>query len=430
MADDSGIRHLGGNRYAVRVVRVERRTHRRRNLKRLVTGTKAQAREVRDALRAELKSSVQERPRASLRDYAEHWLARRVTNGLAATSAERYRYALAHILPVLGELLLDVITRVDVEGYLARRVDEVGEEGGASVYAELRLLRTIARDAVAEGFCDRLWTDRVRPPRCRMYSHDRPNRFTAAQMRYVLSRLPRRWVPLTLLLITTGIRWGEATALHWEDLDLDRGVAKIRRNNRRGVIATTTKTDTSRRDVPILPSVLRSFGLQRSAGLIFGTTGTSGEPRPFRGNPLLRVLTRVCLLAGIPRVTVHGLRRTWINLGRGEAELVVVKAISGQATDSMVEHYSHVDDHEKRCLVGTVASKLGIDPELGAAGPVPEFTAGGTLQPPLRRARRAPRPAAPRPAAPAAPAAPESGLEAPKHRVPDVSPPSPEEEPK
>jgi integrase len=52
-------------------------------------------------------------------------------------------------------------------------------------------------------------------------------------------------------LVLTGLRWGEATALTWADIEAaeQRGVLRVRRSHVRGAIRNTTKTG-KRRMVP------------------------------------------------------------------------------------------------------------------------------------------------------------------------------------
>ncbi|MGN6109365.1 MAG: tyrosine-type recombinase/integrase [Kofleriaceae bacterium] len=361
-ADDTGIKDLGGGRFQVRVKRLEARTGLVTNRKEIVSGSRADARRVRDRLREELASTVLRRPRTRLGEYAASWLERRVADGeIADTTARKYGYGLSHIIPAIGDLYLDAITRVDVKSYVADRVAKVGLKGGNTVRAELRLLRTIARDSVAEGYAEADWADRVKPPKVRRYSKDRPNRFTAEQGRRVLAAVPSRWKGIVMLMFTTGLRWGEASALHWEDIDPRTREATIKYGNRRGVLARV-KTDSSYRTVPILPEVLELFGLRRPSGLVFTSRSRKqpGRLTAFVGNPLVKVFRLLCTKLGVPYTTPHGLRRTFTNLGRGEAAQEVRKAISGQSTDEMVEHYSHIELDEKEQLARAVASKLGI----------------------------------------------------------------------
>lgn len=356
MVDDSGIKSLGKNKHQVRVKRIDKRTGNQVNRKATVIGSKADARRVRDELRVELASTKLRRPRTRLREFAVSWLESRAANPETKPSVIRkYGYDLGRILPVLGDLYLDSITPADVSGYVAGRVADAGIKGGNTVLNELRLLRTIARDTVGEGYAESYWCDRVKPPKVQGYTREKPNLLTAAQFQAIIDHIPKQWRGIVLFIATTGLRWGEASALHWEDVSLDAGEATIKWGNDRGKLVTV-KTKSSNRVVPVLPEVAALWGLRRARGLVFPTRrGTL-----HRGTPLRKVLTQACTKAGVPRITAHGLRRTFNNLARRSTSREVLKSITGHSTDAMVEHYSHVETDEKTVVARSVAESIGV----------------------------------------------------------------------
>jgi integrase len=354
MASDTGIKQLGKNRWLVRVKQVEKRTGRMVNRKQTVTGSKADAVRVRAEICAELKSTALARPRIRLREFAASWLEQREPT-LKPSVSRKYGYGLLHIDPVLGDLFVDSITPADVSAYVAHRIANVGVKGGNTVLNELRLLRTIAKDSVAEGYAHRYWCDRVKPPKVRRYSKERPNLLTAPQFKQLIEHIPTQWRGLVLFMATTGLRWGEASALHWQDVDLETGEASIRHGNYRGELVAV-KTEGSNRVVPVLADVAKLWGLPRARGPVFVTR----HGRLHKGTPLIKVLTKACAKAGVPRITPHGLRRTFNNLARQKASREVLKSITGHSTDAMVEHYSLVGHDEKTVVSRSVATSIGV----------------------------------------------------------------------
>lgn len=355
MADDEGIKRVGPTTWKVRVKRIAKATGRTENRKATVEGTKTDARRRRDELRAELESTVVTRPRTRLSDYAVSWLERRAANPDVKRSVIRkYGYGIGHVMPVLGDIYLDSLSPSDVAAYIAGRVAEAGPKGGNTVLNELRMLRTMARDSMAEGYAARYWCDRVKPPRVIGYTRDWPNLLTGPQFTALVDHVPRQWRGLVLFMATTGLRWGEASALHWEDVDLRAGEAVIRWGNDRGT-RITVKTKGSNRIVPVLPEVAALWGAPRASGLVF----PSRRGTLHKGTPLKKVLDKACPAAGVPRVTAHGLRRTFNNLARQETSREVLKSITGHTTDAMVEHYSMVGTDEKTAVSRTVAANIG-----------------------------------------------------------------------
>jgi len=62
----------------------------------------------------------------------------------------------------------------------------------------------------------------------------------------------------------------------------------------------------------------------------------------------------------LPRVTTHGLRRTFNNLARQTTSRDVLKATTGRSTDAMVEHYSLVSTDETTLVSRALATRIGV----------------------------------------------------------------------
>lgn len=352
MDNDWGITQIDKGRYQVRVMRLERRTGRMVNRKLTVIGSKQAARDARDRLCVELASTVAARPRTRLHEFAGSWLALRIGR-LKATTARRYGFSLAHILPALGDVYLDALTPADVTAYVTARVKDVGVKGGHSILNELRCLRTIAKDALADGYCERDWCARVTAPRVARYTAAKPNLLTETQFMAVIAKVPEKWRGFVMLLVTTGLRWGEASALRGRDVA--DGVITVMRHNDRGR-ETTPKTDGSYRTVPMLAEVAVLIGKHGAASLLC----PNRMGRLHTGYPLVRIMEAACKAAGVPKVTVHGLRRTFNNMARQHTSRDVLKSITGHTTDRMVEHYSMIGAGEKLAASRAVAGSIGL----------------------------------------------------------------------
>jgi integrase len=163
-----------------------------------------------------------------------------------------------------------------------------------------------------------------------------------------------------VLCLTTGMRRGEALALHWQDVDMERGTASIRytlQDLKRGkFVFALPKTDKSRRVVRLTQLAVAALKRQRErqekakclAGdvwqeqdLVF-TTALGG---PLRGNHILqRDFAPLCERLGLPRIRLHDLRHTL-------ATLLFVNRIPAKVVQEMLGHsdirrtldvYSHV----------------------------------------------------------------------------------------
>lgn len=355
------IKREGPRRYLVRVQFRDPKTKRKRSLEARVEGTRQDAEKEYQRL-LDARSEGGRRQSQTLRAFAKSWLRSRAPS-LKPSVAAKYANSLdRHIAPALGDYLLDMITPSDVQGYINARV--AADASGNTVLNELRLIRTIARDSVAEGQAPRYWADRVKPPAVNTYTEEDPNLLQPAELASMLGKVRAYWRPVVTLMAFTGLRWGEASALRWDDIDEARGIIRIRRSNWKGV-AVSPKTAKSTRSVPLpLPVValLATVSKSKRRGWMFPAKRGEAAGDLIRGTPLRKALDDACTAAGVPRITPHGLRRTFNNLARQLAAREVVKAVTGHTTDAMLEHYSSVGDAEKRLLTERVIDAVTPPP--------------------------------------------------------------------
>jgi integrase len=193
---------------------------------------------------------------------------------------------------------------------------------------------------------------------------------------------------LALLLASTGLRWGEATALVWSDVNLDTCDVVVSRGHVRGHV-DTTKTDCVKR-VPLAPEVadsLRRLRAEQLRGQVAGLE--SGVVFPSRVGTLMRPssfrkrLATACKAANVRSISPHAFRHTMNNAAKKVASGDIVRSITGHVTSEMTEHYSWVNQDEKRETVGNVLRLFGVGvPDSNdAASGSGSGTISGTLVP-------------------------------------------------
>jgi integrase len=322
-------------------------------------GTLEQANAERLRLLADIRAGSVEGLRMTLGAFVKSWLERKVPT-LSEATAQKYAIDLTlHILPVLGDFFLDALRPSDVQKFVNQ---DAAAHAGWSVRNRLTLLRQIAKDAIADDLIVRDFCARVRAPEGADYDEENPNKLTASQLdsllRHFLEHEPA-WYTLVLAIASTGMRWGEVSALRWEDIDEVAAEIRIRRRNWKGEIGDC-KTKKSRRNVPLEPELaerlreLRRVMVERqdpalAGGWIFPVMKGPRRGQPQRGTPLRNVLVRALRDSELGvELTTHGLRRTFNDLCRRVADRQVAKAIMGHTTDRMHEHYSLPDRNEKR----------------------------------------------------------------------------------
>lgn len=361
----SGVERIGEGRYRIRVDVACPRTGRRLDVKRIVHAASAtDAARQREDLRAEMRSgSTARSARARLGDALPSWLAS-IAPALKRSTAELYALVLdRHVIPVLGEYYVDALTRDDLvalrDGWVAAGASP------ATVNGRMRILRQ-ALGAICDevGVADP--SRRIRgvrtPPRAV------PKGLEPAQVGAVLRELEGAGTAvysLALMLATTGLRWGECTALLWSDIDLDRCEARIVRAHVRGHV-DTPKTGTSK-TVPLAAPVVDALRLHRaemvrtqapglSTGLVWpSSVGTHRQPSSLR-----KRLAAACEAAEVPVISPHGLRHSMNHAARRVAADETVRAITGHVTQEMTAHYDWVTPSEKRAAVGEVVRLFGL----------------------------------------------------------------------
>ena len=349
-----GIQRLSPGRYQVRVTWIDQKTGKKKDQKQVIAAANmAEANSQRELLRAQLLTSgTTQRERVRLGEYASSWMRGKIPTLKPSTRAKYAGMLDQYILPALGDNYVDAISPQDVilwrDGQRAK---------ASTVNSRLRVLRALLRDAqadlgLARDPCARVRTLPEKPPG--------GNRLKPEDLQRVLAYLREEepvWYPLFLTMALTGARFGEVSALEWDDIDEDAEVIWIRRAQWQGRVGTT-KTGKVR-DVPLPPllkdvlkqhrqQLIRKQARGLSEGLVFPSrVGT------YRRNASLRKpLGRALQAAGIAdRFTLHGFRRTWNNLLRQVSSSAITQSMIGHETEEMFLHYSHIERGEKHSAV-------------------------------------------------------------------------------
>jgi integrase len=168
-----------------------------------------------------------------------------------------------------------------------------------------------------------------------------------------------RWHALWALLIATGMRLGEATALRWQGIDFARGVATIQRSLQRrhafGLVFAEPKTASSRRAVLLPNGVIANLHEHRNiiatmeAGARGGWNDCDLVFPPQTGGPVDQARVNTALhkhlhKAGLPRLRVHDLRHSTATLLLEEGtHPKIVQDLLGHSTIAMtLDLYTHV----------------------------------------------------------------------------------------
>jgi integrase len=202
-------------------------TGKRRYTSKLVRGSKADAGKVLTALLQEVDRGVQVEPgKRTLGAYLEEWLKTSAKPRVSENTFRDYgKHLRKHVIPALGSKRLDQITAAQIRALYQSMADK-------GLGRTVQYTHSILRQALQGAVTDRLLTwnpaagtklpknDRTALPR--VFSAKEAAAFLKAAQGHPMEALFN-------LLLSTGLRPGEALALRWEDLDLQRGRLAVER---------------------------------------------------------------------------------------------------------------------------------------------------------------------------------------------------------
>lgn len=270
--------------------------------------------------------------RATLEAFVrDEWLPEARTR-LRPTTIASYEYALDKLaLPRLGHRKLAAITPADVASLYQELLKSGGRDGeklsGRTVQLTARVLRRVLGDAAERGYCPRNAADRVKAPtpqgrEMRAWDGPQSRQFLASVAEH---RLRGLWV----FLLATGARRGEALGLRWSDCDLEAGRVSIARalvSVGYEIEWSEPKTAAGRREIKLDPASVSELRTHRARQLeehlAAGEAWQDGDLVFARedGSPLhpqaaSKTFERLVRDAGLPKISLHGLRHTSATAG-------------------------------------------------------------------------------------------------------------------
>lgn len=364
-----GIYELGKDKFRLRVQVTDPRTGRRRNAEKAVRGTLTEAKRALLKFKvevAEREGPIERQVRQTLGEYSKSWMERRLVR-LRPSTRGRYADSLVkHILPSLGNIYIRALTSADIERWIASEVKKGLAKPTINGY--LAILKSITRSFSLElGIPD---PGSTVSPLAKVESNR--HGLEAAELKVLLSVAKKDGSDLSVLffvLALTGMRWGEASALKWNDIDEVRNVIIIERAHCKGIVGAPKSGRP--RFVPLLPELRemlithrRNLIAKQGSGLqdgwMFATEGRDGSVALRKPASITTSMNRWVKEAKLKRhVSPHDLRRTWVDLARqANVDEIVRRTIIGHADGATHELYSTVSASEANEAVGRVYQLL------------------------------------------------------------------------
>lgn len=273
-----------------------------------------------------------------------------------------------HITPTLGNMKVDKITASDIQMLINRL---------SKYYVNYTAVRSVIRKILQQGVL--LGLIDYNPARDIILPRKQPNAkkkvkfIDPSDLKSFLEHLEtsqhKRYnlyfdAVLYQLLLSTGLRIGEACALEWGDIDLENGTIAINKTyNKNLKFLSTAKTQSGNRVISVDKKTLRSLKLyQMRQRQLFNEVGArvsevvfaTPTRKYFNASVRQSALDTRCKEAGIERFTFHAFRHTHasllLNAGISYKEL---QYRLGHANISMtLDTYGHLSkDKEKEAVL-------------------------------------------------------------------------------
>jgi len=183
-----------------------------------------------------------------------------------------------------------------------------------------------------------------------------------------------RLFALYVVALLMGLRRSELVGLRWDDIDLEKGLLRVRQTLQRvdGQLQVfPSKSQRSRRTVPLPETVVGAPAEHRDrqqreaetaaawqdSGYVFvSRVGTPVDPDNFS-----RMFASLCERAGVRRVRLHDLRHTCVSmlLALGEHPRVVMEIAGHSAIEMTMNIYGHVALDSQRAALRKLDNLIG-----------------------------------------------------------------------
>lgn len=333
--------------------------------------------------RQQLALKPKEKPKPLFKAYANRWIEELEKQSLSLSTRTCYRYhAEKHLIPYFGDMLLDEIAYPQLKTYVLEQTQKYRRD---TVRLDIATMRLIFGEAFREGVVERnpvVALGKFIGGASRRKEKVDP--FTIEELHLVEAKVAEKhpaYFEFVLMMARTGVRIGEALGLQWKDLDLEKGIALIRRNIPIHRVVQRTKTKSSERSLDLSPELVQALRSllrrRREEWFAKGETeipkwvfcGQRGEPFQY-SNFRRRCWLRALREAKVRERTPHDLRHTYASamLLAGEPLAYVSAQLGHKSPEITLRVYSHWIPGSKRSATHALDSQPAENPQKTSSG--------------------------------------------------------------
>lgn len=270
------------------------------------------------------------------------------------------------IMPALGDTPLASIDRGHLLGFQAEVAKRQGRGGGSVSSKRINKVMGLVKTILNEG-CDRHGLQspgrtlkRLKQGRTVVMP------FSLDEVELLVERVREDYRPYLTVRLLTGLRTGEADGLQWQDIDFGAGNFQVERTHSRNGDGGT-KTEGSRRTIPMVPQVRAAFEDQRARSV----EGCPWVFHSLHGNPMdavnftNRIWYPLLRNLGLKPRPPYQMRHTaaTLMLAAGENPEWVAKMLGHSTTEMLFRVYSrfvpNLTRNDGLAFAGLVNGHLG-----------------------------------------------------------------------
>ena len=301
--------------------------------------------------------------RYTVGQWMEVWFEHYAKVKVRPSSHQTYRgYIENHIKPNIGKIPLEKLTSLELQKLYKKllekgrveRIESKGQSKGLSPKT-VRNIHQIIASAMKLAKEQRLIaTDHTEGCALPKLEHREMKTLPVEQLTSFLREAKDSGVfEMYYVELATGLRRGELLGLKWEDIDLEKGNLRVKRQIARingEVVEAPLKTKNAYRALPLAEDTIQVLKQQRKKTGSSHWVFPSPTGGPISPDSVLHMLHRVLKRAGLPRVRFHDLRHTFATLALQNG--VDIKTVSG-----MLGHFSAGFTLDTYAHVTTTAQK-------------------------------------------------------------------------
>ena len=283
--------------------------------------------------RAKLKQAIEEAKQVdpvkakqyTVGEWMDVWFENYAKVKVRPSSHQTYRgYIDNHIKPNIGKIPLSKLTSLELQKFYKKllssgrveRIESKKQSKGLSPKTVRNLHQIIASAMKLAKEQKLIVTDPTDGCALPKVEHKEMKTLPVEQLTSFLQEAKDSGVfELYYVELATGLRRGELLGLKWEDLDLERGDLRVKRQIARingEVVEAPLKTKNAYRTLPLARDTIDVLNQQKKKVGSCPWVFPSPTGSPMSPDSVLHMLHRVLKRAGLPRVRFHDLRHQYV----------------------------------------------------------------------------------------------------------------------